>query len=204
MRELAPLMLAIAALPCAAQAQDAADYPVREVLTAFATACSGVEDTAVNLASVEAAGWEHLAEDADTPVSQLMRRGLEALEAQSAAGGTKMPELIAGGGFRKQVAGRTLYLAVSGAKVDGVASHGCRLYDFGAPRGVSAEELEGWAARAPDDFEEAPDGATRATFSPGLKPGHAGMQANYVPPGTDPMPAFSVGGITLVASAVDF
>ena len=201
---MAPLMLAAAALPCAAQAQDDAGYPVREVLMAFATACSGVEDTAVNLASAEAAGWEHLADDADTPVSQLMRRGVEALEARSAAGGANMPELIAGGGFRKQVAGRTLYLAVSGARFDGVASRGCRLYDFEAPRGVTAEELEGWAARAPDDFERSPEGATRATFAPGLKPGHAGMEANFVPPGTEPMPEFSVSGITLVASAVDF
>ena len=204
MRGLTPLAMATAALSAAsAQAQDA-DYPVREVLTAFATACSGVEDTAVNLASVEAAGWERLPEDADTPISALSRRGKAALMARVAAEGGPAPELIAGGEFRRDVAGRTLYLVVSGLRMDGTASHGCRLYDLEAPRGVSAEDLEGWAARAPNDFEESPDGATRASFSPGLKPGHMAMEAYFVPPGTEPMPEFSVSGISLVASAVDF
>ena len=177
---------------------------MREVLSAFATACSGVEDTAVNLASVDAAGWERLPEDADTPISELSRRGKAALLARAAAEGGPAPELIAGGEFRRDVAGRTLYLVVSGLRMDDIVSHGCRLYDFEAPRGVSAEDLEGWAARAPNDVEESPDGATRASFSPGLKPGHMAMEAYFVPPGTDPLPEFSVSGISLVASAVDF
>lgn len=203
MRSFAPLLMAMAALPCAAQAQEA-DYPVRDVLAAFATACSGVEDSAVNLASAEAAGWEKLAPDADTPISELSRRGKDALMAQAAAEGAELPEPFLGAEFRKEVAGRTLYLAISGARLDGVSSRGCRLYDFDAPRGLTAEELAEWAVREPNDRQALPNGVTRATFNPGLKPGHMEMEAFFVPPGVEPMPGFTLTGISLVASAIEF
>jgi hypothetical protein len=202
MRRLA-LSILIAALPLAAQAQEEADYPAREVLSAFATACSGVEDTAVNLASAEAAGWERLAPDADTQVSELSRSGHAALLAQAETEGEPAPELIAGGEFRKTLAGRTLYLAVSGVRMDGLTSRGCRLYDFDAPRGLTAEELEQWAVRAPNDRQELPGGMSKATFNPGLKPGHMEMEAFFVPAGTNPMPGFNLSGIGLVATAIE-
>ena len=204
MRALAPFALAATALPCAAQAQDVADYPVREVLSAFATACSGVEDVAVNVASAEAAGWERLPEDADTPISALSRQGKAALLAQAASEGEPAPELIAGGEFRRVVADRTLYLIVSGLRMDDIVSHGCRVYDFDAPRGLTAEELEGWAAREPNEWQELPDGVTKATFNPGLKPGHMQMESYFIPSGAEPVAGITLTGIGLVATAIDF
>lgn len=200
MRLLAPLLLAVA-LPCVAQAQDEAEYPAREVLAAFATACSGVEDNAVNLASAAAAGWDRLPEDAETPVSELSRRGRAALEASAVAEHEPM-EQLPGGEFRKAVAGRTLYLAISGARMEGLSSHGCRVYDFDAPRALTAAELEDWAARAPNEVQELPGGIAKATFSPGLKPGHIQMEAYFVPAGANPMPGFDLRGVSLVASAI--
>ena len=202
MRRLAPLILA-AALPCAAQAQESG-YPAGEVLAAFATACSGAENTAVNLASVEAAGWERLPAEADTPISRLVRQGMDALAASVAEEGATPPEQLGGGEFRRNVAGRTLYLAVSGLMIGDMATRGCRLYDFEAARGLTAEELEQWAARAPNDRQELPGGISRATFNPGLKPGHMEMEAYFVPPGAEGLPGIDLQGIGLVAMAIEF
>jgi hypothetical protein len=202
MRLLAPVILA-AALPGAAQAQDA-EYPAGEVLAAFATACSGVEDTAVNLASAEAAGWQRLASDADTPITRLVRQGKDALAASVAAEAGTAPAELGGGEFRKVVADRTLYLAVSGLMIGDMATRGCRLYDFDAPRGLTAEELEQWAVRAPNDRQELPGGMSKATFNPGLKPGHMEMEAYFVPTGAQPLPGIELQGIGLVATAIEF
>ena len=202
MRLLAPLVLA-AALPCPLQAQDA-DYPAHEVLAAFATACSGVENTAVNLASADAAGWERLAADADTPITRLVRQGKDALAASVAGEGADAPEQLGGGEFRKDVAGRTLYLAVSGLLTGDIETRGCRVYDFDAPRGLTAEELERWAVRAPNDRQELGGGMSRATFNPGLKPGHMEMEAYFVPAGAEPLPGIDLQGIGLVATAIEF
>ena len=174
MRLLAPLVLA-AALPCPLQAQDA-DYPAHEVLAAFATACSGVENTA----------------------------GKDALAASVAGEGADAPEQLGGGEFRKDVAGRTLYLAVSGLLTGDIETRGCRVYDFDAPRGLTAEELERWAVRAPNDRQELGGGMSRATFNPGLKPGHMEMEAYFVPAGAEPLPGIDLQGIGLVATAIEF
>jgi len=197
------LFLVAAALPGAAHGQDA-EYPAGEVLAAFATACSGVENTAVNLASAQAAGWERLAADADTPITRLVQQGKDALAASVAAENGAMPEQLGGAEFRKVVADRTLYLAISGLMIGDMATRGCRLYDFDAPRGLTAEELEQWAVRAPNDRQELPTGISRATFNPGLKPGHMEMEAYFVPPGTEPLPGIDLQGIGLVATAIEF
>ena len=195
MRGLAVLpLLAAAAEPSAT----AADYPLREVLAAFATACSGAEDTAVNVASVMAAGWERLPADADTPISRLVLQGRQALAAEDPAA-----ELLEGGEFRKLVAGRTLYLAISGTRVEGVTARGCRLFDFAAPRAPTAEELEQWAARPPV-ATPGPEGASKFTWNPGLKPGHMEMEIIFVPPGSRPLPGIDVTGLTVIAAALEF
>ena len=192
----------LAALPVmAAVAQPdatAADYPLREVLAAFATACSGAEDTAVNIASAAAAGWERLAADADTPISRLVRQGREALAAEDPGA-----DFVEGAEFRRLVAGRTLYLSISGARVDGVATRGCRLFDFAARHAPAAEDLEQWAARAPVS-SSGPEGARKFTWNPGLKPGHMEMEIIFIPPGTRPLPGFDVTGLALIATAVEF
>lgn len=191
------LLPALSLLAAAAQPSATADYPLREVLDAFATACSGAEDTAVNIASATAAGWERLPADADTPVSRLSRQGRQALAAEDPSA-----EFLDGGEFRKLMAGRTLYLAISAVRIDEVTARGCRLFDFAAPRAPTAEELEQWAVRAPV-AAPGPQGATKFTWNPGLKPGHMEMEIIFVPPGTQPLPGFDVSGLALIASALE-
>ena len=69
MRQLIALALVATASPAAAS-ETGGDYPAGEVLAAFATACLGAEDTAVNMASAAAAGWELLESDSATPIGE--------------------------------------------------------------------------------------------------------------------------------------
>jgi hypothetical protein len=188
----------ILAVQATVAAEPAAGYPLREVLAAFATACSNTEDTAVNIASATAAGWERLPADADTQISRLVRQGRDALAAEDPDA-----EMVGGGEFRKMVAGRTLYLAISGVRLEGLTSRGCRVFDFAAPSAPTAEELERWAVRAPV-ATPGPEGASKFTWNPGLKPGHMEMEIIFVPQGSRPLPGFDVSGLALIASAVEF
>ncbi len=194
-------MSALAALPLlAALAQPgtaSADYPLTDVLSAFATACSGAEDTAVNMASATAAGWERLPADADTPISRLVRQGRQALASQDPAA-----QQGEGAEYRKLVAGRTLYLAVSSVRAEGMVARGCRVFDFTAQRAPTAQELESWAVRAPVT-EQGPQSSIKFTWNPGLKPGHMEMEIIFVPQGSRPLPGFDVSGLALIASAFD-
>lgn len=195
-------MLALAALPLLAVAAQPAEtdpgYPLDEVLAAFATACSGAEDTAVNLASATAAGWERLPADADTPITRLVRQGRDALAAQDPEA-----EMLEGGEFRKAVAGRTLYLAVSAVRIEEMTARGCRVFDFDAPTAPTSEQLERWAVRPPA-AGAGPQGASKFTWNPGLKPGHMEMEIIFVPPGTRPLPGFDVSGLAFIATALEF
>lgn len=196
---LSPLLplLAIAAAP-----EPPAPYPAREVLAAFATACSGAEDSAVSMASANAAGWERLPADADTPVSRLARAGAAAVAAE-ADDGEDAPLLLEGAEYRKVVAGRTLYLAISGVKTDRIAVRGCRLFDFAATAPLTPEDLHDWSVREPSGTQDLPDGVRKITYNPGLKPGHMAMEIFFVPAGAKPVPGFELGGLTLVASALE-
>jgi hypothetical protein len=195
-------MLALAAFSLLAAAPEpapaTADYPLPQVLAAFATACSGTEDTAVNIASATAAGWERLPADAETPISRLVRQGRDALAAADPEA-----EMLDGGEFRKIVAGRTLYLAISSVRIDEITARGCRLFDFAAPRAPTAEELERWAVRTPI-ASSGPEGASKFTWNPGLKPGHMEMEIIFLRPGTQPLPGFDISGLALIASALEF
>lgn len=190
-------MLAAAALVLAAQAP-AADYPLGDVLAAFATACSVAEDSAASLAAAAAAGWERLPADADTPVSRLVRQGRDALRAEDPAA-----EMGEGGEFRRIVAGRTLYLAISEVRIEGITARGCRVFDFAATAAPSEEALERWAVRPPV-VAPGPEGALKFTWNPGLKPGHMEMEIIFLPPGSRPLPGFEVSGLALIASALEF
>jgi hypothetical protein len=189
----AAALLLLAAAPAPAPAA----YPADAVLAAFATACSGAESAAVNRASVEAAGWERLPADADTQVSRLVRQG------RAAAGKDGEAVLLEGGEYRKSVAGRTLHLAISGARIGKHAQRGCRLFDFAAPRAPSVAELERWAVRPPVAAPMAPAGVVKYTWNPGLKPGHMAMELFFISPGASPLPGFETSGLTLVASVLE-
>lgn len=190
-------MLASAALLSVAAASAPAAYPVRDVLDAFATACAEVGDTAANLADAQEEGWEKLAPDADTPASRLARQGREVLRKQA-------PEakLIDGAEFRKTVAGRTLYLAISGVETE-ITSRGCRVFDFGAPRAPTVKEMREWAGRDPSSRYEPVPGVTRIVWQPGLKPEHPEMEVYFIAPGKSPLPGLDTSGLTLVASALE-
>lgn len=178
-------------------------YPAREVLAAFATACSGAEDAAVNLVSATAAGWERLPADADTPVSRLVHAGQVAMDERARAEGNAVPEAISGVEFRRTVAGRVLFLSVSGIRADGYVARGCRLFDFAAPRAISSDELYDWSARDASRSSGEPGGFRRVVYSPGLKPGHMEMEVYYIPPGTKLPMGIEFSGISLVATATE-
>jgi hypothetical protein len=169
----------------------------------FATACSGAEDTAVNLASLVAAGWEKLPADADTPVTRLSRDGMAAMKERAEAEGNPVPEALSGAEFRRTVAGRQLYVSVSGIRDGAFTARGCRLYDFTAPRALSADELQDWSVRDPADINTAPEGLQKAIYNPGLKPGHMAMEIFFIPPGTAMPMGIELSGISLVATAVE-
>jgi len=126
-----------------------------------------------------------------------VRQGRDALAAEDPAA-----ELVEGSEFRKVVAGRTLYLAISGVRSEGMTARGCRVFDFTAPSAPTAEELERWAVRPPI-ATPGPEGASKFTWNPGLKPGHMEMEIIFVPPGSRPLPGFDVSGLALIASAVE-
>jgi hypothetical protein len=117
------------------------------------------------------------------------------------------PEIIDGGTWRREIAGRELFLIISGIRDPDIASYGCRLYDLSAPAPLSAEQLENWAARAPQMVPTGLPGATKHVWNPGLKPGHMEMEASFVPQGTElpaPLTGIPLSGLVLTASALEF
>lgn len=192
-----PLLATVAVI----QPPVAEEYPIDAVLAAFATACSGVENTAVNLASADAAGWVRLPENSDSPVSKLTRAGKQAVMALAADGATITT--LDGGEFRKEVSGRTLYLAISGTRQGNINVRGCRLYDFAAPAAPTSKQLHDWSGRDPNDSQASQQSIVRHVFNPGLKPGHMEMEIFYIPPGTTLVPGFELSGLSLVASALE-
>lgn len=171
---LALTLVAAAADPVAAEP---APYPVKAVLAAFATACSGAENRAVNVASVEAAGWERFAPTGDDPIAKLIAFGKKAVADMDAREpGGDVTEMLDGGVYRKTVAGRDLTAIISGVRMGTLTSNGCRVYDLGEAVTLDKPDLEGWAVRAPNDWLPDVGGVTKATWNPGLKPGHMEME----------------------------
>jgi|GEM_PF-1722827 len=179
-------------------------YPLRKVLEAFGTACSGVEVTAVTQASAQAAGWDRFEPAPDSAIGQIIASGLR-LVAEDDDGDPV--EIIDGGVWSKQVAGRDLVLIISGATFSGIASYGCRVYDLAAPAAPTAEQLQEWAVREPQQVFTGLPGAYKFVWNPGLKPGHMEMEASFVPQGTvlpAPLEGIPLSGLVLTASALEF
>lgn len=174
-------------------------YPAREVLAAFATACSGIENLAVAKASVIAAGWQAIPADDKGALRQLVDYGKAKLAESDAEA-----KLLDGGEYRLTVAGRELSLALSGVDLGDLQSHGCRVYDFAAPAPISAEDLEGWAARKPGSSTDPMPGFTKNVWNPGLKPGHMEMEVSYAAPGALAAIGIPLAGLVLTATAVEF
>jgi hypothetical protein len=186
-----------ALLPLLAAAGAAPSYPADEVLAAFATACATAEDFAVAKAGIAAAGWTPVAEDASNPLGKLVMLGKTAVSAMADV------TPLEGGSYGKMVAGRQLYLALSGATTSGITVKGCRVYDFAAPAAIPPQDLESWAVRAPNDVKEPGQGVMMVTWNPGLKPGHSEMQVGFVPADSPIGKALGVTGLNFATSAMD-
>ena len=176
-----------------------APYPAREVLSAFATACSGIENMDVARASVIAAGWQPVPADDPGQLMQLVALGKARL-AQSDSG----LKLAQGGEYRITVAGRELSLALSGVDLETIRSYGCRVYDFDAPAAIAEQDLEHWAARKPNDTQTPGDGLIKHVWNPGLKPGHMEMEISFVPKGSLAAADIPLSGLVFVAKAMEF
>jgi hypothetical protein len=194
-------LLALAALQAAEATEqpDAPAYPAREVLSAFATACSGIEDMAVAKASVLAAGWQPVAADDTGALMTLVAFG----KAKLAESDPDM-KLIEGGEYRKTVAGRELGVVLSGVDLEKIRSQGCRVYDFTATAAISPEDLEGWAVRKPNDTQTLDGGMIKHVFNPGLKPGHMEMEISFVPQGALAAAKIPLSGLVFTATAMEF
>jgi hypothetical protein len=197
---LACLAWLAAASPAAAQGADAGTaYPADKVLAAFATACSGVEVPAVMRASVLAAGWTEIVPEPASQVARLIAAGQAEVRKD---GEIKiLPGIVAS----RTVAGRGLFLVGSGIELGKLHSYGCRVYDFAATEAVTAEALERWAVRKPNDTQ-AQAGAVRNVWNPGLKPGHMEMEVSFVardaPIRREPL--FSaLSGLAMTATAME-
>ncbi|MGP1352070.1 MAG: hypothetical protein ACTS1Z_02000 [Parasphingopyxis sp.] len=195
----------IAATPAvAADDPAAAPYPLNDILEAFATACSGVEDPAVNRASVEAAGWEAYEPEADSVMGRLIAFGRAAIENEELEDGETPTEILENGVFRRTVSGRPLHIVLSGARIDEIVTTGCRMYDFDATDEPDAEMLASWARRAPEATSRPADGLVAYKWNGGLKPGHLDMEIFFAAPGAELPMNIPISGLTLSASNLEF
>ena len=182
----------------AAAASEPAPYPAEAVLAAFGTACATAEDFAVARAGLLAGGWVLVPEDDSNPLGKLTQFGRQATSKME---GVK--ELPGSGSFSRKLAGRTLYVSLSGVNLEGIISKGCRLYDFDATTAFAAEQLRDWAVREPNETKEPGEGLIETTWNPGLKPGHMEMKILFVPQGSATGKALGVTGLSLSTSVMD-
>ena len=178
-------------------------YPWSEVLNAFATACSGVENAAVNRASVAAAGWEEYQPDADDALGQIVAYGIEAIDEEALEDDESPTEMLPGSTWRMTVADRPLHLALSGVRIDDISSTGCRIYDFDAPQPPRIDALESWAVRTPTSTESPAEGLIKYIWNPGMKPGHMEMEIAFVAPGANPIKDVPLSGLVLTATDLE-
>lgn len=176
-----------------------APYPAREVLEAFATACSGIENMPVARASVLAAGWQPIPADDTGPLMRLVAYGKKML-----AESEPDMKLIEGGEYRMTVAGRELGLALSGVDLETIRSTGCRVYDFAATAEIPPQELEDWAVRKPNVSQKPAEGLVKQVWNPGLKPGHMEMEVSFAAPGALKTLDIPLSGIIFTATAMEF
>ncbi len=198
------LPLLMLAQSAAAVPEPAGDYPWAEVLDAFATACSGVENPAVNRASALAAGWSEYAPEPASPLGVIIAYGKQMIAEENLQDEDLPIEMLENGVFKQDVAGRSLHLILSGARVDSITTYGCRIYDLDATQEPPADMLEQWTVRPANDVQRPTQGMVKYVWNPGMKPGHYEMDINYVQPGAKlPIPV-PLSGLVLTASAMEF
>lgn len=174
---------ALAALAAsAAAAAPAPPYPAEPVLVAFNEACGErFENFDAMTKRIEAAGWKSHRPKAGSPFA----RALVADAADSS------PPVHT---YRRVVAGRTLFLALSGA---GRSASECRIADLDGREPIALAPLVRWSGRHPtDDIGGYGQPTWGRAWEPGLGEGHGRTEFYYRrPAGGRP------GGIMLATRA---
>ncbi len=186
-----------AALLLAASPVAADDYPAKQVLQSFATACSGIENMAVAQASAAAAGWEGYEASRDSMLGRLLAMGRAEIAKDPKT------EYILGGTYQKTVADRSLHLVLTRVVDETVSANGCRIYDFAAKRSLTVAELEGWTVRPPNATEAPAAGLIRHIWNPGLKPGHVEMNISFTAKDSELSGNIPVTGLMFSAQSLE-
>ncbi|MFY7837097.1 MAG: hypothetical protein ACOVQ0_12550 [Novosphingobium sp.] len=175
----------------------AATYPGDQILSSFRAACSSFADFGTARDSAVAQGWVEIPVDDSTPGGRLVRFG------EDMAGKAEGMTMLKGSLLRRELAGRELFLAFSGAKTEGVTAKGCRMYDFTAQQPLSAQVLVAFMGRAPEDMKEPIAGFTIATWNPGMATGQNEFEAAHLAQGTTLPMAMPISGVMLKAQTLE-
>ncbi|MET0251408.1 MAG: hypothetical protein ABW203_04440 [Novosphingobium sp.] len=194
----AAALLTTLAAATAAAPPPPGDYPAAAVLAAFRDGCGELTSIAAARTAAETHGWRPIPEDGTSPLAAVIKVGKDAVADEPGV------KLLPGGAFEREVAGRQLYLAISGVSNAGVQSRGCRLYDFTAARPLDPAALRAWMGRAPETTVEPLAGLTKSTWAPGIAPDQSEFDAVHVVPGTRLPLQVPISGLVLTAQVLEF
>lgn len=186
-----PLIAAAATATAPVPSQDD-----RALFAAFKGVCRNVRSLDAMAAAARKGKWRAVMPSAHPNLEALVEKGRAAvLEREPDA-------RLSGTQFRRDVAGRTLYLVTTRyVDKDGAWSNGCRIYDFAASAPLSAETLAALMGKAPTGVQPLADGHFKYLWEPGWKSGHS-VEASFVT-GTDPVSQkFGLKGQVLSSHAI--
>ena len=207
MRKIWPILMPVLALTAllgttasavaSTESGKASGYPETEMLAAFRAACTEIGDFDKARSTALAQGWSEIAADASTPGGRLVLFG-EAMVRNN-------PDIamIKGPLLRREVAGRELFLAISGAKLDGNIAKGCRMYDFTAGTPLGPDTLVAFMGRPAETAKTPLPGFAIASWTPGMANGHIEFEAAHVAQGTTLPANMPISGIMLKAQIVE-
>lgn len=165
----------------------------RAVLDAFRQACEAVTDWERLRAGAPGLGWEAVAENADSQLQRVVQVGREAVGTEGR---------YTAQNFRRTVAGRTLYLAISRWEGEGMWGNGCRLYDFAAAAPIDPALLASWMGREPTGRQElGPTVGGNLLWEPGWRDGLT-VSVNHVPATSLFRERYGLSGNVFVAQAL--
>ena len=183
-------------IPASAHAQAA--YPAVAVLDAARKACAGIATIKGAKAQLAKAGWTKVADPSTSPVGPILSYGIMAGEhfiGDRGSVGFEMPV------YRKIVAGEELWLILSDVNMDGVAVHGCRIYDPGEERRIEPAAATRWMGRVPSKVENRPV-LTRVLWEPGAGAGQDSFELFHIPAASPARELVKITGIAIKADWV--
>ena len=207
MLQIRPILLSFMALTAllgvtapavaASEGGKAVAYPETEMLAAFRAACTKIGDFGKAREAALAQGWTEIAADDSTAGGRLVLFGEAMVQ--------KNPDvtMLKGPLLRRNVVGRDLFLAISGAKVDGNIAKGYRMYDFTAEQPLGSNALVAFMGRPADASNTPLPGFTVASWTPGIANGHMEFEAAHVAQGTTLPANVPISGIMLKAQIVE-